>query len=95
MELLIISIIFAVVWLMTTAIFIVMYKKKQNMGDNFEIDRVIDNQKEQNLFVNNMLMQALKNSEASTQNTIMGIFTRDLTLATWPIFSKDNDVIII
>jgi len=70
MELLIISIIFAVVWLMTTAIFIVMYKKKQNMGDNFEIDRVLDNQKEQNMLVNNMVMQALKNSEASTQNTI-------------------------
>ncbi len=70
MELIILSVIFGVVWLITTVVFVVLYKKKQNFGDNFEIDRMLDNQKEQNLLVNNMLMQGLKNSEVSTQNTI-------------------------
>lgn len=70
MEYIILGSIFAVVWLMTTAIFIVLYKKKQPMQDSFEIDRLIDNQKEQNLLINNMLMQGLKNNEVSTQNTI-------------------------
>ena len=70
--------IFAVVWLMTTAIFIVLYKKKQPMQDSFEIDRLIDNQKEQNLLVNNMLMQGLKNNEVSTQNTISNLPSGEL-----------------
>ena len=70
MELIILSVIFGVVWLITTVVFVVLYKKKQNFGDNFEIDRMLDNQKEQNLLINNMLMQGLKNSEVSTQNTI-------------------------
>jgi len=70
MEYIILGSIFAVVWLITTAIFIVLYKKKQPMQDSFEIDRLIDNQKEQNLLINNMLMQGLKNNEVSTQNTI-------------------------
>ena len=70
MEYIILGSIFAVVWLMTTAIFIVLYKKKQPMQDSFEIDRLIDNQKEQNLLINNMLMQGLKNNEVSTQNLI-------------------------
>ena len=70
MELIILSVLFGVVWLITTVVFVVLYKKKQNFGDNFEIDRMLDNQKEQNLLINNMLMQGLKNSEVSTQNTI-------------------------
>jgi len=70
MNYIIISVIFAVVWLTSTAIFVVLYKKKQPMQDSYEIDRLIDNQKEQNILINNMLMQGLKNSEVSTQNTI-------------------------
>lgn len=48
-----------------------MYKKKQpTLSDDRSIKTVVDNQKEQNILLNNMLMQALKNSEVSTQNTI-------------------------
>ena len=71
MEYIILGSIFAVVWLITTITFVVLYKKKQTtVGDDKSIKQVVDNQKEQNLLLNNMLMQALKNSEVSTQNTI-------------------------
>ncbi len=69
-NLIILSCIFVVVWLVTTTIFVVLYRKKQPMQDSFEIDKLIDNQKQQNLLVNNMLMQGLKNNEVSMQNTI-------------------------
>lgn len=69
--------IFGGVWLITLITFVVMYKKK---GDNVssEIDTeklkaLFDNQKEQNQLVNNMIMQQLKNSEVTTQNTINGL----------------------
>lgn len=72
MELIILSSIFGAVWLITTITFIVLYKKKNGTisTDNSQIAQVVANQKEQNAMLNNMLMQALKNSEISTQNTI-------------------------
>ena len=72
MDIIIISSIFAVVWLITTLTFVVMYKKKQtgNSADEKSIKQMLDNQKEQNLMLNNMIMQALKNSEVGTQNNI-------------------------
>lgn len=63
--------IFLAVWLISLIVFVVMYKKKQpTLSDDRSIKTVVDNQKEQNILLNNMLMQALKNSEVSTQNTI-------------------------
>ncbi len=63
--------IFLTVWLISLIVFVVMYKKKQpTLSDDRSIKTVVDNQKEQNILLNNMLMQALKNSEVSTQNTI-------------------------
>lgn len=71
MEYIILGSIFGGVWLVTLITFLVLYKKKQpTLSDDKSIKTVVDNQKEQNLLLNNMLMQALKNSEASTQNTI-------------------------
>ena len=63
--------IFLAVWLISLIVFVVMYKKKQpTLSDDRSIKTVVDNQKEQNILLNNMLMQALKNSEVPTQNTI-------------------------
>ena len=71
MEYLILGSIFGVVWLITTITFVVLYKKKQTYStDEGQIKQVIANQKEQNMMLNNMLMQAMKNTEVSTQNTI-------------------------
>ncbi len=65
------SIIFGVVWIITTIVFVVLYKKKQpTLQDDKSIKTVVDNQREQNQLLNNMLMQAVKNSEIATQNTI-------------------------
>lgn len=71
MELIILGIVFGIVWLATTITFVVLYKKKQTYStDEGQIKQVIANQKEQNMMLNNMLMQAMKNTEVSTQNTI-------------------------
>lgn len=71
MELIILSSIFGAVWLVTTVTFVVLYKKKQTSNtDEGQIKQIISNQKEQNIMLNNMLMQAMKNTEVSTQNTI-------------------------
>ncbi len=71
MEYIILGSIFGGVWLLTTIVFIVMYKKKQpTLKDDGQIKQVVETQKEQNILLNNMLMQALKNSEIATQNTI-------------------------
>ena len=72
MEMIILASIFAGVWLITTLTFVVMYKKKKttNPTDEKSIKQMIDNQKEQNYMLNNMIMQALKNSEVGTQNNI-------------------------
>ena len=71
MEYIILDSIFGGVWLITTIVFVVLYKKKQpTLNDEKSIKAVVDNQKEQNILLNNMLMQALKNSEVATQNTI-------------------------
>lgn len=71
MEYIILGSIFLAVWLFTLITFIVLYKRKQpTLSDDKSIKTVVDNQKEQNLLLNNMFMQALKNSEVSTQNTI-------------------------
>lgn len=71
MEYIILGSIFGGVWLITTIVFVVLYKKKQpTLNDEKSIKAVVDNQKEQNILLNNMLMQALKNSEVATQNTI-------------------------
>lgn len=71
MELLILSCVFGGVWLITTLTFVVMYKKKgSNINNEKEIKQIVENQKEQNILLNNMLMQGLKNVEVGTQNTI-------------------------
>lgn len=72
MEIIILSSVFAAVWLITTLTFVVLYKKKQSGSttDEKSIKQMLDNQKEQNLMLNNMIMQALKNSEVGTQNNI-------------------------
>ena len=71
MEYIILGSIFLAVWLISLITFLVLYKKKQpTLSDDRSIKTVVDNQKEQNVLLNNMLMQALKNSEVSTQNTI-------------------------
>ena len=71
MELIILSIIFGIVWISTTITFVVLYKKKQTTPtDSGQIKQIIENQKDQNMMLNNMLMQAMKNTEVSTQNTI-------------------------
>ena len=71
--LLIICCVFSAVWLITTITFVVIYKKKPtitNNTDSTSIQQIINNQKDQNTLLNNMFMQALKNTEISTQNTI-------------------------
>lgn len=73
MELIILSSIFGAVWLVTTIVFVVLYKKKGGGTagvDEQSVKNLVDNQKEQNILLNNMLMQALKNTEMTTQNTI-------------------------
>ena len=72
MDILIIAGIFAGIWLITTLTFVVLYKKKQTSSstDEKSIKQMLDNQKEQNMMLNNMIMQALKNSEVGTQNNI-------------------------
>jgi len=75
MTTIILASVFAVVWLVSLVVFVVVYKKKQTYGstDGEAIDLMFKNQKEQNLLLNNMIMQAMKNSEISTQNTINGL----------------------
>lgn len=71
MTTLIISCIFCAIWLITTITFVVLYRKKSSIDTNDgQIKQIVANQKEQNIMLNNMLMQALKNTEVSTQNTI-------------------------
>jgi len=72
MDILIITGIFAGIWLITTLTFVMLYKKKKtlNSTDEKSIKQMLDNQKEQNMMLNNMIMQALKNSEVGTQNNI-------------------------
>lgn len=73
METIILTSIFAGIWIITTLVFVVMYKKKSsatNSADEKSIKQMLDNQKEQNVLLNNMIMQALKNSEVGTQNNI-------------------------
>ena len=72
MEFIILGSIFGAVWLITTITFVVLYKKKgvSHSTDEKSIKQLVDNQKEQNILLNNMLMQAMKNTEVSTQNTI-------------------------
>lgn len=72
MELIIVGSVFGVAWLISTITFVVLYKKKQTIqpADDKSLKQMIDNQKEQNLLLNNMIMQALKNSEVGTQNNI-------------------------
>lgn len=71
MELIILSSIFGGVWLLTTLTFVVLYKKKGASSNNeHQVKQLMDNQKEQNILLNNMLMQGLKNNEVGTQNLI-------------------------
>ena len=69
-DLLILSGVFGAVWLVTTVVFIIIYKKKPTTSNSTSIQQILDNQKDQNNLLNNMFMQALKNNEISTQNTI-------------------------
>ena len=70
--LLIMSCVFGAVWLITTVTFVVIYKKKptNTNTDSTSIQQILNSQKDQNTLLNNMFMQALKNTEISTQNTI-------------------------
>ncbi len=70
MEMIILGGIFAFVWFITTLTFVVMYKKKSVGGTNVDIKSITESQDKQNVLLNNMIMQALKNTEVSTQNTI-------------------------
>ncbi len=72
MSTIILASIFSAVWLITTITFVVLYKKKRVTftSDDGQIKQIVANQKEQNIMLNNMLMQAMKNTEVSTQNTI-------------------------
>lgn len=71
MDILTLGIIFGVVWFATTITFVVLYKKKPSgTTDERSIKQLIENQKEQNLLLNNTMMQGLKNNEVITQNTI-------------------------
>ena len=70
MDLIIISCVFGAIWLITTITFVVMYKRKSTGAGSTDIKPILDNQKEQNILLNNMLMNALKNNEVATQNTI-------------------------
>ena len=71
MDILTLGIIFGVIWFATTVTFIVLYKKKPSgTTDERAIKQLIENQKEQNLLLNNTMMQGLKNNEVITQNTI-------------------------
>ncbi len=72
MSLIILSCVFGGAWLITTITFAVLYKKKgvSSGGNDAQIKQIVANQKEQNIMLNNMLMQAMKNTEISTQNTI-------------------------
>lgn len=71
MDWIIISVIFGIVWLSTILTFIIITKKRQSeQTDKQSIRALMDNQKEQNLLLSNMFMQAIKNNETSTQNSI-------------------------
>lgn len=73
MEIVVLGIVFGVVWAVSVAVFVVLYKKKSSSAgvvDENKIKQLLDNQKEQNQILNNVLMQAVKNSELATQNTI-------------------------
>ena len=73
MTIIIVASIFGAAWLISTIAFVVSLKKKQNNAlpaDDKALKQMLDNQKEQNLLLNNMIMQALKNNEIGTQNNI-------------------------
>ena len=73
MNIIIVASIFGAAWLISTIAFVVSLKKKQNNAlpaDDKALKQMLDNQKEQNLLLNNMIMQALKNNEIGTQNNI-------------------------
>ncbi len=74
MEIIILSVVFGVVWAVTTAVFVVVYKKKSSsLNSDVEEEKlkaIADNMREQNQLLNNLLMQAIKNSEIATQNNI-------------------------
>ena len=71
MEIIILSSIFGALWLFSLITFVIMYKRKQSTNfDERSIKNLVDNQKEQNIMLNNMLMQAMKNTEMTTNNTI-------------------------
>ncbi len=67
----IISIVFVLVYITSIIIFSVTYKNKHtSSGSTQEIEQIFNNQKEQNLLLGNMLMNALKNNESNTQVAI-------------------------
>jgi len=72
MTILLLCSVFGVVWLSTIITFIAISKKKtaNNPTDEKSIKQLMESQKEQNMLLNNMIMQALKNSEIGTQNNI-------------------------
>ena len=64
--------IFGVIWISTIITFVAISKKRtvSTQTDDKSVKQLIENQKEQNLLLNNMIMQALKNNEIGTQNNI-------------------------
>ena len=71
MNLIILACVFGGVWLLTTLTFVVLYKKKPTtQADDKSVKQMVENQKEQNALLNNMLMQAMKNNQLSTQNNL-------------------------
>lgn len=74
MEYIILGIIFGIVWVFSLITFVVLYKKKPTTAnDDKSVKQIVDNQKEQNILLNNMIMNAMKNTEISTQNTIRNL----------------------
>lgn len=72
MTILILCSIFGIIWFSTIITFVAISKKKtaNNPTDEKSIKQLMESQKEQNMLLNNMIMQALKNSEIGTQNNI-------------------------
>ena len=72
MTTLILCSVFGIIWVSTIITFMAISKKKtaNNPTDEKSIKQLMESQKEQNMLLNNMIMQALKNSEIGTQNNI-------------------------
>ncbi len=74
MQMIILGVVFSVVWLSTVVIFYDIFKRKTTSSiDEDKLKAMVDGQKEQSRALNTMLMQAMKNTELTTQNTISNL----------------------